>query len=68
MPKKVNLNALRVKSFVTSVEDMDQGNIKAGASPITQCILVSECLPCTRKCTNTCETPCGSCETCPQEC
>ena len=64
MPKKLKLNALRIKSFVTSIDDMDQDKVKGGGTQITQCILVSECLPCSKACTNTCETPCGSCEAC----
>jgi hypothetical protein len=67
MPKKLKLDleGLKVNSFVTSVADGVKGKVKGGA--VT---LFSECsLPCIESCwgycpTETCQTDCGSCESC----
>ncbi len=67
MPKKLklDLNGLKVQSFVTSVDNSVQKKIKAGIStrPCSE-----TCGPCyTETCyteCGTCETECGTCATC----
>jgi hypothetical protein len=52
MPKKLNLSALKVKSFVTSLEPIEQNKAKGGQEPIESIV------PCGTG------TPCITCSTC----
>ena len=63
MPKKLNLdlNGLKVQSFVTSLDKRDESKIKGGSVVNTVCppTICPECEP-----TGTCYTNCGTCVTC----
>jgi hypothetical protein len=66
MPKKLrlDLDGLRVQSFVTSLDKRDKSKIKGGLT------INSNCPDCTEvDCyTQTCFTECGTCNTCQTDC
>jgi hypothetical protein len=75
MPKKLklDLNGLRIQSFVTSLEKRDESKIKGGLTVNTNCpeTCATDCGTCGTQCgscdtctCDTCETNCGTCVTC----
>lgn len=68
MPKKLKLDlgGLKVQSFVTSLDNGDEKKIKAGATAAT--CGGETCDPECPLTEYTCQTDCGTCNTCPISC
>jgi hypothetical protein len=61
MPKKLklDLNGLRIQSFVTSLDKRDKSKVRGGITASLNCPDCTEGCP-----TQTCYTNCGTCNTC----